>query len=114
MKNLQLITIGVFIGLILAGCGYLVAGIHQPAEFVYISPTYSPTSNFESDSVKLNINTASLDELDTLPGIGPEKAQAIIDYRQIFGNFASIEDLLYVPGIGQSLFGQISDKITVE
>jgi len=114
MKNWQLVTLGVFIGLILAGSIYLIAGIHQPKEFTFISPTYSATSSFDPETIKLNINIASLEELDTLPGIGPEKAQSIIDYRETYGNFVSIEDLLYVSGIGQSLFDQISDKITIQ
>jgi competence ComEA-like helix-hairpin-helix protein len=114
MKNWQFVTFGVFIGLILAGAVYLIIGIKQAPEFSYISPTYSATSNIDPESIKLNINDASLEELDKLPGIGPEKAQAIIDFRDNNGKFVSIEDLLYVPGIGQSLLEQISDKITVQ
>lgn len=48
----------------------------------------------------VNINTANLSELETLPGIGATKAQAIIDYRSIHGNFTSIDQLDDVPGIG--------------
>jgi competence ComEA-like helix-hairpin-helix protein len=114
MKNWHLVTLGVFIGLILAGVAYMLAGIKQTPEFSYISPTYSTTSAIDPESIKLDINTASLEELDKLPGIGPEKAQAIIDFRDNNGKFVSIEDLLYVPGIGRSLFEQISDKITVQ
>ncbi len=62
---------------------------------------------------KININTASLEELDSLPGIGPSKAQAIIDYREQNGNFESIEDIMEVKGIGQSTFNKIKDLIIV-
>ena len=61
----------------------------------------------------VNINTASLDELDTLPGIGPSKAQNIIDHRNVNGKFQSIEEILNVNGIGTSLYEQIKIYITV-
>jgi competence protein ComEA len=52
-------------------------------------------------------------ELDTLPGIGPALAQRIIDYRTQNGDFKTIEDLKKVRGIGEALFDQIKDLITV-
>jgi competence protein ComEA len=58
----------------------------------------------------VNINTATKEELDTLPGIGPVKAQAIIEGRP----FKSIEDVMKVKGIKQGEFGKIKDRITVE
>lgn len=61
----------------------------------------------------ININTASLEELDSLPGIGPSKAQAIIDYREANGDFATIEDIMNVTGIGQGTFDNMKDFITV-
>lgn len=61
----------------------------------------------------ININTASADELDSLPGIGPSIAQRILDYREENGPFAAIEDILNVSGIGPSTFEQIKDLITV-
>ncbi|HRY63181.1 MAG TPA: helix-hairpin-helix domain-containing protein, partial [Patescibacteria group bacterium] len=63
---------------------------------------------------KININTASLEELDSLPDIGPTKAQAIIDYRTQNGLFLQIEDIMKVPGIGEATFEKIKDLITVE
>ncbi|WP_245984593.1 helix-hairpin-helix domain-containing protein [Biomaibacter acetigenes] len=63
---------------------------------------------------KININTASLSELDTLPGIGPTTAQKIIDYRTQNGPFKSIEDIKNVSGIGEKKFEQIKDKIKVD
>ena len=62
---------------------------------------------------KINLNTATAEQLETLPGIGPAKAQAIVKYRTDNGNFASIEDLKKVSGIGDKLFEQIKDQITV-
>lgn len=62
---------------------------------------------------RVNINTATLAELDALPGIGPTLAQRIIDYRTEHGPFASIEDIKNVPGIGEGLFQKLKDRITV-
>jgi competence protein ComEA len=63
---------------------------------------------------RVNINTATLEELDGLPGIGPTAAQAIIDYRQIIGPFDILEDIQNVPGIGAATFERIRDYITIE
>lgn len=63
--------------------------------------------------VRLNVNTAELTQLDTLPGIGPATARAIIDYRIKHGPFPTIEALLDVPGIGDVTLSNIRDLVTV-
>jgi competence protein ComEA len=68
---------------------------------------------FGQKSNLININTASVDELDKLPGVGPVKAQAIVDFREKFGVFLSVKDLLNVNGINQDLYEQIEDSITI-
>ncbi|MDK2822647.1 MAG: competence protein ComEA [Clostridia bacterium] len=62
---------------------------------------------------KININNASLQQLETLIGIGPTKARAIVDYRNNNGRFNSIEELMNVKGIGQATFDKLKDQITV-
>lgn len=61
----------------------------------------------------VNINTASLSELTTLPGIGQTKANQIIAYREANGNFTSIEDIKNVSGIGDGIFNQINSLIKI-
>ena len=61
-----------------------------------------------------NINTASQTELESLQGIGPAKAKAIIEYREKNGSFASVDDLQKVAGIGSATIKQLRDEIVVE
>lgn len=68
---------------------------------------------FPGTGSKVNINTASQAELETLPGIGPSLAQRIIDYRTRNGPFRAPEDLKNVSGIGDKRFEQLKDLITV-
>lgn len=64
-------------------------------------------------SGKVNLNTASLQDLMTLKGIGQSKAQAILDDRNENGPFSSVEDLTRVSGIGEKTFENLRDQITV-
>ncbi|MCB9423200.1 MAG: helix-hairpin-helix domain-containing protein [Ardenticatenaceae bacterium] len=66
-----------------------------------------------SSSGLVNINTANLDELDALPGIGPSTAQKILNYRDENGRFNTIEELMNVSGIGEAKFDGVKDLITV-
>ena len=97
------------------------AGVVPPAEgslkikVTVIGPDdgeSSPTPQ-EEQSGKININSATAAELDSLSGIGPTKAQAIIDYRNQNGPFRTVDDLLNVPGIGPKTLETIRDQITV-
>jgi competence protein ComEA len=62
---------------------------------------------------RVNLNTATLAELDGLPGIGPSLAQHIIDYRTAHGGFHSVNELRQVEGIGDAKFAQLKDRVTV-
>ena len=67
----------------------------------------------QTASQKININTASLAELQKLPRIGSSVAQRIIDFRKKNGPFKKIEEIMKVKGIGEKTFEQIKDLITV-
>lgn len=82
----------------------------SPSESTSPSEITSPT---ESTSSLININTATLEELDRLPNIGPVIAQRIIDYRTEYGDFQSVYDLLDVTGIGEKTLEKILDLITI-
>lgn len=66
-----------------------------------------------TDNGKVNINTASEEELMTLTGIGEAKAAAILKYREEHGRFESIEELMEIEGIKEGVFGKIKDDITI-
>lgn len=94
----SLITKGLVIGLLL---GF----------FLYSLPALQAES--EVKSKKININTASLAELQKLPRIGEKVAQRIIEYRKEHGKFKKIEELMKIPGIGEKIFNNLKDLITV-
>jgi competence protein ComEA len=87
--------------------------------FIYIPSIYDvdivmkDDSSTQDDSSLININIASIAQLETLPGIGPATAQAIVDYREEVVMFQSIEEIMDVPGIGEATFYEIKDLITV-
>ena len=61
----------------------------------------------------VNVNTASKAELEALPGIGPVKAQAIVDYRKAHGPFKSVDDINKVKGVGDATFDKIKGDLSV-
>ncbi|HWJ02092.1 MAG TPA: helix-hairpin-helix domain-containing protein [Verrucomicrobiae bacterium] len=73
---------------------------------------YSTTGNIGRTG-KMNINTATKETLDGLPGVGPSTAEKIVEYRQTHGKFKSVSDLLNVTGIGEKKLAKFKDKITI-
>ena len=70
--------------------------------------------NSEAGGSKVNLNLATASDLETLPGIGPAKSAAILEYRETNGSFKSIEDLKSVSGIGDKTYEKLSSLITVK
>lgn len=95
--------------LIAAGPGLALAQQAPPA-----TPTPAPAPKTSAQPQSLvNLNSATKDDLEKLPGIGPSMAQRIIDYRQKNGSFKKIEDLMNVRGIGEKSFLKMKGLITV-
>jgi len=63
---------------------------------------------------KVNLNAASLEQLQIAPGIGPAKAQKIIDYREEYGGFSCVEELTEISGIGEKTLAKIKDYYCAE
>ena len=72
------------------------------------------TSKEEAKEGKVNINTATVEELKTLKGVGEKKAEAIIEYRKKNGSFQTKEDLMKVRGIGKKLFESFEERIVTQ
>lgn len=125
MKKLNLSPVERFafalaLGLILFMAGWFARGavtspgtyaisVSQPSS----APTPSPSAQTFTPDTLVDLNSATLAELTTLPGIGEAKAQAILDYRSDHGPFRAVTDLLKVSGIGQSTFTALKDYITI-
>ena len=107
-----------------------LARILSDGERIYI-PTFAETEEYTleqklagqsgvseekqgADTVIVNLNTATVTQLTSLPGIGQSKAESIIEYRTRVGAFAAIEELMNISGIGEAMFDRIKDRVTVK
>jgi competence protein ComEA len=102
-----------------AGASGKAAASSEPSSPSKKSSSSSSSSSEKAEAPKLapgtkiNINTASKEQLDALPEIGPVKAQAIVDYRNANGKFATPEDIMKVPGIKEGTFAKIKEYVVV-
>ena len=85
----------------------------SPVSPVAAPPPAAQPLRSSTTSTSVNINTATAAELETLPGIGPAFAQRIIEYREAYGAFATIEDLSRVKGIGPATCAKLEGLIAV-
>ena len=76
-------------------------------------PEQQPESLAKDDG-KVNLNTATKEELQTLPGIGEAKAQSIVAWREEHGSFTQIEDIMKIEGIKEGVFSKIKDSVKVQ
>ena len=115
-----------FAGRLSASDGFTVkaqkGAVSEPSEGMsdldqyFKEDTAAPESTAQSvkaDENTININIASQQELDTLPGIGPVMAGRIIDYRTQYGNFQSIDELAAVDGIGEITLNKLREFICI-
>jgi len=119
--SFRLISIGFISGIVFSGLVLLTINIAQNTLLHYsglLTPPIfaTPINQLNPDPVngKIDLNQATLSQLETLPGIGETKANAIIDFRQKYGSFETISELSYVPGIGNTLLISIQDLVIIK
>lgn len=78
---------------------------------VYLSA--KDTGANKASTEKINLNTATEEQLQSLPGIGPSSAKNILEYRNKAGKFNRIEEIINVKGIGEKKFQKIKDRLTI-
>jgi len=118
MERLRWPILTVLLAAFIAGLAFLLWEQRSPpGPLVIVLPTTAPLSTASPTPTTaaglVNINTASLAELDTLPGIGPTLAQAIIAYREANGPFPTPAELMNVPRIGPATYEDLKDLVTV-
>lgn len=96
----------------LAAALCLTSGADRAGREDYTVQTERSTEEVAPVRVLVNINTATAEELETVTGIGPVLAQAILDYRAEHGDFQTIDELLEVRGIGSAKLDAMRDEIT--
>ena len=96
------------IAIVLVICGTLLSALPAAAQSAAAPAAQTPPAK-----PALNLNTATIDQLETLPGIGRKTAERILEYRTKSGGFKRIEDLMNVKGIGEKSFLKLKPLIAV-
>jgi competence protein ComEA len=90
----------------------ILVGLPQPADGAAGGSPAGPATG-AAPAGKIDLNRATLEQLDTLPGVGPVTAQRILDWRTQHGRFSAVEQLREVEGIGERRFSQLRTQVTV-
>jgi competence protein ComEA len=119
-SSFRLISIGFLTGIVFSGIVLILINFsinHQRINSILEATQISFAEHDQGSQVpsdgKIDINQATLKDLETLPGIGETKANAIIDFRDKYGAFEEINELSYVPGIGNTLLNSIQDLVII-
>lgn len=90
-----------------------VAAVLATALAVLVTPGLADAAAKPAPTAKVNVNTATVEQLTALPGVGPTLAARIVDYRQKSGAFRSTQELMNVKGIGEKNFAKIEAWLSV-
>ena len=107
------LAISVLVVIVLTGGALYAARVSESAPRVVYSASLEEVENEAQGPLKININTADVDELDELPQVGPATAESIVEYRRTNGMFRSVEELEEIPGIASATIEEIEPFATV-
>ena len=107
------VAVSVLVVIVLTGGALYAARVSERAPQVVYSASLEEVEDEAKGSLKININTADVDELDELPEVGPATAETIVEYRRTNGMFRSVEELEEIPGIGPATIEEIEPFATV-
>ena len=110
LKFFHKLFLGITAAFLIFFIGFYI-GYNNGETVINIDTIEHPAESTETGLI--NINTATAEDLDLLPGIGPSLAAAIIEYRENNGDFASTEDIMNVKGISLNVYRSIKTLITV-
>ncbi len=107
------LLVSVAVVAVLAGGAVYASRVSESAPKVVYTASLAEVAAESQDSLKVDINSADVEELDELPEVGPATAEAIIEYRRANGSFTSVDELEGVPGIGPTTIQKIEPFATV-
>jgi competence protein ComEA len=107
------LAVSVLVVIVLTGGALYAARVSERTPQVVYSASLEEVEDEAQGSLKVNINTADVDELDELPEVGPATAETIIEYRRTNGMFRSVGELEEIPGIGPETIKEIEPFATV-
>jgi competence protein ComEA len=107
------VAVSVLVVIVMTGGALYAARVSERAPQVVYSASLEEVEDEAQGSLKININTADIDELDELPEVGPATAESIVEYRRTNGMFRSVEELEEIPGIGPATIEEIEPFATV-
>jgi competence protein ComEA len=107
------VIVSVLVVAVLVGGALYTARLSEGVPRVVYTASLEEVVNESQDPLRVDINTADVEELDELPEVGPSTAQSIIDYRETNGGFRSVEELEEIPGIGPETLKKIEPFATV-
>jgi competence protein ComEA len=107
------IIVSMLVMIVLAGGALYTARLSEGAPRVVYTASLEVIEDESQNSLRVDINTADIEELDELPEVGPSTAESIVEYRQTNGQFSSVDELEQIPGIGPETLEKIAPFATI-
>jgi competence protein ComEA len=107
------VVVSMLVVIVLVGGALYTARLSEGAPRVVYKASLEEVENNSQDPLRIDINTADVEELDELPEVGPSTAESIVEYRRMNGQFRSVGDLEKIPGIGPKTLEKIEPFATV-